>query len=164
MRLPLLQLCLWFVTIDHVASEASDSTKAACEEISANIPDAVSTLFAASYTRETLAYWSTTLRSIQPACIVHPKSTKDVSTAITILNKYPDVNFTAKSGGHDPNAGHATVSDGVLIALSEIAGVTYDDSTGLAHVKPGGEWNDVISSLEEFGVTIVGGRLGGWCL
>ncbi|KAK7414984.1 hypothetical protein QQX98_006217 [Neonectria punicea] len=80
--------------------------------------------------------------------------------AVKVLNKHPDVNVAAKSGGHDPNPGHATVHDGVLISLSEIAGTTYDRSKNVAYVKPGGEWNDVISPLDKEGVTVVGGRLG----
>jgi hypothetical protein len=44
--------------------------------------------------------------------------------------------------------------------LREISGTTYDKETNLAHIKPGGEWNDVIRALDPQGVTVVGGRLG----
>jgi FAD/FMN-containing dehydrogenase len=79
------------------------------------------------------------------------------------LNKYPDVKFAAKSGGHDPNPTHATAGDGVLISLNEMVGATYDADKKVAYVKPGGEWNDVISQLNKDGVAIVGGRLGMFC-
>ncbi|KAE9374008.1 FAD-binding domain-containing protein [Stipitochalara longipes BDJ] len=77
-----------------------------------------------------------------------------------ILNKYPGVNFAVRSGGHDPNPGHASTHGGVLICLRHMKGATYETNTGLAFVKPGGVWNDVITDLERDDITIVGGRLG----
>lgn len=48
----------------------------------------------------------------------------------------------------------------MLISLAELKGATYDRDKGVAYVKPGGEWNDVISELNKDGVAVVGGRLG----
>ncbi|RKL19402.1 hypothetical protein BFJ68_g3676 [Fusarium oxysporum] len=138
----------------------SASTKKACEEISKAIPGRVSQPFTINYNSQSSGYWSTALREIKPACVVTAKSAEDVSKAVTILNKYPDVKFAAKSGGHDPNPTHATAGDGVLISLNEMVGATYDADKKVAYVKPGGEWNDVISQLNKDGVAIVGGRLG----
>ncbi|SPJ84157.1 related to 6-hydroxy-d-nicotine oxidase [Fusarium torulosum] len=138
----------------------SAATTEACKEISKAIPGRVSFPFTINFDQQSREYWSTLLREIKPACVVTAKSSSDVSTAVTILNKYPDVKFAAKSGGHDPNPTHATVRDGVLISLSEMVGATYDSDKKVAYVKPGGEWNDVISALDKHGVAIVGGRLG----
>jgi FAD/FMN-containing dehydrogenase len=91
---------------------------------------------------------------------VLPQSAEEVSKVVKILNNYPNVSFAVKSGGHDPNVRHASVQDGVLISTKDLAGVTYDAEKNLAYVKPGGEWNDVIGSLDEQGVAILGGRLG----
>jgi FAD/FMN-containing dehydrogenase len=147
--------------VSHGALAApSASTVQACKEIANALPKRLSYPLSLQYGSETSEYWSTLLRSIKPACIVLPEYAEEVAAAVKILNKYPDVKFTAKSGGHSPNAGHATVKDGVLIALRNIAGTTYDPDTNLAYVKPGGEWNDVISVLDKHGVTLVGGRLG----
>ncbi len=44
--------------------------------------------------------------------------------------------------------------------MTDLAGATYDATKDLAYVKPGGEWNDVISDLAPSGVAVVGGRLG----
>ncbi|RVD81180.1 uncharacterized protein DFL_009054 [Arthrobotrys flagrans] len=139
---------------------ASDSTIKACQEISKALSSRVSFPLSLTYQNEVGEYWSTVLRDLKPACIILPESALDVSTAVKILNKYPDVKFTAKSGGHDPNIGHATVQDGVLISLSKLSGTTYDRARNVALVKPGGEWNDVITALNKEGVTVVGGRLG----
>lgn len=147
------------LAVPALAAPSASTTKA-CNEIAKNLPDIVSFPYAITFNTETTGYWSTTLREIKPACVVTAKSASDVSTAVTILNKYPDVKFAAKSGGHDPNPGHATAGDGVLISLAEMIGAVYDAEKKVAYVKPGGEWNDVISALNKDGVAIVGGRLG----
>lgn len=140
----------------------TQETTQACTDIKNALPGKVLTpgILAAEYAFETQKYWSTTLRSITPACIVQPVDAQDVSTVVKILNKYPSVNFATRSGGHDPNVGHATVQDGVQIVMTDMTGATYDASRKVAYVKPGGEWNDVISDLEPSGVAITGGRLG----
>jgi hypothetical protein len=138
------------------------ATTQACTDIQNALPGKVLTpgFLALEYEHETQQYWSTTLRSVDPACIVQPSSPEDVAAVVKVLNKYPSVRFAIRSGGHDPNVGHATVQDGVQIVMTDLAGATYDADKDLAYVKPGGEWNDVISDLAPSGVAVVGGRLG----
>ncbi|KAF7569056.1 GlcD FAD FMN-containing dehydrogenase [Pyrenophora tritici-repentis] len=140
----------------------SDATKKACAEINNALPGKVLTpgLLTVEYTYETQQYWATNLREVDPACIVQPNSAQDVSIVVKILNKYPSVQFATRSGGHDPNNGHATVQDGVVITMTDLVGATYDSDDDVAYVRPGGEWNDVIGDLEKSGVAISGGRLG----
>ncbi|KAJ4245724.1 hypothetical protein NW762_013848 [Fusarium torreyae] len=154
----LLSIFLLNVALASAAPSAASSK--ACQDISKAIPGRVSFPLTLDYKTESSEYWSTVLRDIKPACVVTAKSASDVSSAVKVLNKYPDVKFTAKSGGHDPNPGHATVRDGVLISLSELAGTTYDKAKKVAYIKPGGEWNDVAFTLGKEGVAVVGGRLG----
>lgn len=140
----------------------SAATTQACAEINNALPGKVLTsgLLTVEYTYETQQYWATNLRDVDPACIVQPNSAQDVAIVVKILNKYPSVQFATRSGGHDPNNGHATVQDGVLITMTDLVGATYDTEEDVAYVRPGGEWNDVISDLEKSGVAISGGRLG----
>jgi hypothetical protein len=70
------------------------------------------------------------------------------------------VDFVIKSGGHSPDAGHASVKDGVLIALRNLSGTTLDSKTNLAALKPGGHWWDAMKALDGTGRMVVGGRLG----
>lgn len=153
------------VLLLNILSVAAITTTAetteACNDISEALPDLV--LFPRNiirYKAEKLGYWSLAAQEVNPACIVSPSTAEDVSTVIQILNNHTNVEFAVRSGGHDPNVGHATTEGGVLISMSQMVGTTYDESTGLARVKPGGEWNDVIGALEPYGVTIPGGRLG----
>lgn len=99
-------------------------------------------------------------RENKPECVVFASSAKDVSTAFIELKNFPDVKFSVKSGGHDPNLGHSSVKNGVLISLNKMKGATYDSTTKLAKVLPGGEWINPISDLAKHDVTVVGGRLG----
>ncbi|SPO03123.1 related to 6-hydroxy-d-nicotine oxidase [Cephalotrichum gorgonifer] len=154
-----------FLTTALLAASAtlavSTSTEAACDEIAAATPERVwSNRLSRTYYSEVNSYWSTTLRDAKPACLVLPQSAEEVAAAVRILNKYPDVQFAVKSGGHTPNERHSSVRDGVLISTRDLSGVTYDEETQIATVRPGGEWNDVIGPLDEQGVTVVGGRLG----
>ncbi|KAF4121385.1 FAD/FMN-containing dehydrogenase [Geosmithia morbida] len=142
------------------AADPTASTTGACDELASSLPDRVWTEPSVEYLSESNAYWSTALRGLKPACIVLPRSVEEVSVAVKVLGSHPDVQFAVKSGGHTPNQRHSTVLDGVLISTKHLSGVTYRPDEQLAYVKPGGDWNDVIGSLEEHGVTIVGGRLG----
>lgn len=148
--------------VQSVLSVPTDDTVKACAEIKSALPGKVLTpgFLQLEYEYETQQYWATNLREVDPACIVQPDSAQDVSIAIKVLNKYPSVKFATRSGGHDPNKGHATVQDGVVITMTDLVGARYDAEEDVAYVKPGGEWNDVISELEKSGVAISGGRLG----
>ncbi|KAF1935820.1 FAD binding domain-containing protein [Clathrospora elynae] len=159
-------MCITLATLllgaHSVLGVPTPETISACAEIENALPGKVLTrgLLAVKYAYETQQYWSTTLRYVDPACIVQPVDAVDVSVVIKTLNKYPTVNFATRSGGHDPNVGHATIQDGVLITMTDLTGATYDAKENVAYVKPGGEWNDVIGDLEKSGVAISGGRLG----
>lgn len=154
-------LSLLFVLFLHLSNaSATLSALSACRAISNAVPGRVAWPLSFQYHSEIRSYWSSALHEVKPACVVRPRSVDEVSAAIKVLNKYPDVVFAAKSGGHDPNPGHATAHNGVLITMKDISGTTYDQAKKLAYVKPGGEWNDVISTLQPYNVTVVGGRLG----
>jgi len=158
---PFTSIALASILAAGVSAAASSSTKAACQEISAAVPNRVwSNHLAKNYYSEVNSYWSTALRDAKPACLVLPQSAEEVAAAVKVLNKYPDVQFAVKSGGHTPNERHSSIQDGVLISTRDLSGVTYDKQTQIASVKPGGEWNDVIGPLDKQGVAIVGGRLG----
>lgn len=153
------------LSVHSAAAAPTQAAFQACTEIKNTLAGKVLTpgLLAVKYDYETEQYWSTTLRQVDPACIVQPSSAEDVAAVVTVLNKYSTVPFAIRSGGHDPNVGHATVQDGVLITMTNLKGAEYDAEKNVAYVKPGGEWNDVIGDLEPHGVAIAGGRMGKIC-
>jgi FAD/FMN-containing dehydrogenase len=113
-----------------------------------------------AYGLENTDYYNIGLAELKPACIFQPTTAEEVSAAVKILNNFRDVPFAVKSGGHDPNPGHSSVKDGVLIALSKMDFVHYDKSLRTAQFGPGGHWNTLLTPLDKQGVTVVGGRLG----
>jgi len=133
----------------------------ACQQIEVVLgPGHVTYQGSRAYKEENADYWSVALSELKPSCIVLPTSAQEVSIVVTALNKYPAAKFVVKSGGHDPNPGHASCQDCVLIALKKLKGTVNDASRGVAYVQPGGKWSDVIGPLASQGVTVVGGRLG----
>ncbi|KAK8051867.1 hypothetical protein PG993_003252 [Apiospora rasikravindrae] len=93
----------------------------------------------AAYGAELSHYWSKSLADLRPACVVQPVTVEQVAAVVRVLNhqNHTSVPFAVKSGGHDPNPGHASVDGGVLIALHHMKGTRYDAEKGVAYVKPG---------------------------
>lgn len=105
-------------------------------------------------------YWSAANADLIPACAVFPNDSQDVSAIVTALLAQPSVPFAVKSGGHNPNVGFSSVSDGVLISMSNIAATTVSADQTTADVGPGSRWLAVAQALEPYNLTVVSGRLG----
>jgi FAD/FMN-containing dehydrogenase len=128
----------------------------ACKEIATVAPVVYS---GTAYKNELKDYWSYACAETKPYCVVQPTTPEHVAAAVKVLNKFPEAQFAVKSGGHDPNVGHSSIHEGVLIALGKLKGATYDRARDVAYVKPGGKWATVIGDLAPSGVAVVGGRL-----
>ena len=133
---------------------------AACADLITALPGRILRQGEKAYVKENSDYYNAGLKELLPSCIAMPRSAKEVSTIVKILNKHEKVPFAIKSGGHDPNPGQSSVHQGVLIALKHINGTEYDAKKRVAHVKPGGHWSDVLVPLIKQSVTVVSGRLG----
>jgi len=144
-----------------VSAVPSLSVQNTCLSLQQSLPGQVSFQGDKFYEHEISDYWHGGIRGMKPACVLHPTSTISVSTAVKILSDAPQqVKFAVKSGGHDPNRGHSSIHEGVLIAMRYINGTTYDPSRQVAYVRPGGNWVSVIRTLKPFNRTVVGGRVG----
>jgi FAD/FMN-containing dehydrogenase len=126
------------VLIPTGTAAPTTATKLACSQLSQSLPNKVFSPRQRQYKKENGDYWNAGLEELGPACIAMPSSAQDVSKIVTLLNEHENVPFAIKSGGHSPNAGMASVKDGVLIALRNVAGTEYDQKTELATIKPGG--------------------------
>lgn len=163
--LPLLALLLHLTaatpTPSLEAREASSAAAvAACSGIKSALGSKVYLSGDSQYASEQSNYWNAARRADKPACIVLPTSTTEVQKVVKVLKKYPNAYYAVKSGGHDPNPYHSSIDGGVLISLFQLAGATYDSKKGVAYVKPGGRWSDVIGDLAPSGYAVTGGRLG----
>ena len=81
------------------------------------------------------------------------ESTADVAAAVRWANRF-DVRVVARSGGHS-YAGYSTTSDGVVIDLSRLRGVSV--SNGRARIGPGAQLIDVQRALTRRGLTVPSG-------
>ncbi|KAK3935413.1 bifunctional solanapyrone synthase [Diplogelasinospora grovesii] len=101
--------------------------------------------------------WSETCWT-EPACVIKPKSTKNVAATLSIVSRY-QVKFAVRSGGHSPNPGWSSISsDGILIDLSRLDQITVSSDNTTVSVGPGQRWGNVLAALDPYGVSVIGGR------
>jgi FAD/FMN-containing dehydrogenase len=93
-----------------------------------------------------------------PTCIVTPGSASQLALLVNVL-VVNHVQFAIRSGGHSPNPGFANINNGVLIDMSLFNQVHYDASHNVALVGSGLTWGTVYTTLEQYNVTVVGGRV-----
>ncbi|GAP93181.2 putative fad binding domain protein [Rosellinia necatrix] len=93
-----------------------------------------------------------------PTCVVQPATAEQVSQAVSYLAQR-GVHFAIRSGGHSPAPFGANINDGVLFDLSRFDSVEYDAERGTAVVGTGMRWGDVYRYLDQYNVTVVGGRI-----
>jgi FAD/FMN-containing dehydrogenase len=111
------------------------------------------------YTEEQNNYWSTGCGALKPSCILYPRSAEEVAAIVKVLNQNNE-SFVFKSGGHNPNAGFASIDGGPLISTKDMNEVAFDSASMTVRVGPGNDWEDVHEALQDTGVTVVGGRIG----
>jgi FAD/FMN-containing dehydrogenase len=112
------------------------------------------------YVESRFEYWNARLSEATPSCIVYPTSAHDVSVAIQAIRS-SGTQFAVRVGGHNPNAGFASVDQGVLIDLRDLNQKSYDASTTLATFGPGHTFGEVYTFFADYGRTVVGARLAG---
>ena len=81
-------------------------TQGTCAEIRNRVPGKLWVPGDRTYAEENIDYYNRGLSELMLACLVQPTSTQEVSEVAKILNRYKDVPFAMKSGGHDPNPGY----------------------------------------------------------
>jgi FAD/FMN-containing dehydrogenase len=96
-----------------------------------------------------------------PWCFVLPSTAEEVSETITALksagNGAGDWHIAVRSGGHGSD-NQNSITNGIVIDLSQLNGTTYDETTNIASVGTGARWGDVYADLQEHDVSITGGR------
>lgn len=145
------------------ATTVSPNVTAACADITAGNIKTDSLPAAAldpDYIDAKTHYWSAANGDLSPQCVVYPTSAQEVSKIVTILNRYEDVQFAVKSGGHNPNVGWSSVDGGVLISMKNLSSTVYNAAESTADIGSGARWVDVISTLQPYNVAVVSGRLG----
>jgi hypothetical protein len=112
----------------------------------------------ADYAARQESYWSSSAK-IKPACIVLPRSTAEVATALKALVAAGQP-FAIRSGGHTNWAGSNNIEGGVTVDLSLLNIVTFDETSEIASIGPGSRWREVYAELKKYGRVVAGGREG----
>ena len=110
------------------------------------------------YTARQDSYWSNNAK-IKPACIVRPKSAKEVSAAVRTLVAAGE-KFAVRSGGHMQWAGSNNIEGGVTIDLGLLDWTRFDGASETVDIGPGGRWHQVYTELHKHGRVVAGGRDG----
>ena len=118
----------------------------------------------ADFVARQASYWSCSARSLKPACIVQPRSAREVATALRALVP-ARVPFAVRSGGHTAWASaNAIGADGVTIDLGYLDWVQLpsdeEDTGKTVNIGPGNQWGKVYAELALHGRTVAGGREG----
>ncbi|RYO75463.1 hypothetical protein DL766_002550 [Monosporascus sp. MC13-8B] len=109
------------------------------------------------YTDLIQASWSHTTW-LEPACIFVPRTVDDLQTSVPILAE-EDVKFAIRSGGHMPVTGAANADNGVMIDMSSFTQIEYNAENDHVVVGTGLRWQNVYEYLDQYEVTVVGGRV-----
>ncbi|TGJ82176.1 hypothetical protein E0Z10_g6569 [Xylaria hypoxylon] len=113
-----------------------------------------------AYNVSVASYFSQQQQAVQPACVVSPQTTQDVSTAIRILTSHTDgqCKFSIRSGGHASWAGASNIAGGVVIDIRALNSVDVHSDTSTVSVGAGAAWDDVYAKLDPVGRSVNGGR------
>ncbi|KAI3316473.1 oxidase/Diels-Alderase [Xylariaceae sp. AK1471] len=109
------------------------------------------------YDEEADAYWSATAYK-NPACMISPSEIRTLSVTVRSA-ELAQCKFAVRSGGHSPFAGFAGIDNGLLISMSEMTDLDYDENTQIQRSGMGNRWGDVYSYLRDKDRIVVGGRL-----
>ncbi len=128
-----------------------------CTALTAALQNKVSYPADTTYQSEEALYWSAQQESQLPACRVAPASSKDVSTALTIL-KAENCQFAVKSGGHASFAGASNIDSAVAIDLLDLTSFTIASDRKQVSVGTGLRWGQVYLQLDAQKLSVIGGR------
>ena len=151
--------------------ESSPEFTAVCDALASALPESVITPQNESAFKQSMnSYWAQQEREVVPGCVVRPRDTQELSTAVTILKREHDDRrrkrsdgnvgglFAIRSGGHSSVASAASIKGGVLIDVSLFREVTPSEDRLSVVIGAGAKWMDVSKVLDEMGLAVVGGR------
>ena len=91
----------------------------------------------------------------RPSAIVRPRQSSDIERIVSILVQ-DGHRFTIRGGGHSI-AGTCVADGTVMLDMSLLRRVTFDETTGIASAEPGALWCDYDAVTTRFGVASTGG-------
>ncbi|KZL71547.1 6-hydroxy-D-nicotine oxidase [Colletotrichum tofieldiae] len=111
------------------------------------------------YNLEKASFWSTIQGAASPACFFAPSSAQEVSKAV-VAARNGQCQFAVKSGGHYSFEA-STIDNGLVIDLAHFNRTTVSNDRNSAIIEPGARWSSVYPILQEYNLTVPGGRMFG---
>lgn len=95
---------------------------------------------------------------LNSTCIFSPTTTQATVIGVKVV-KFYNTQFAIRSGGHTPDPGAASTSEGILFSLENLNQIDLDTTNNIASIGPGNRWGDVYVNLEAKGFLVTGGRV-----
>jgi FAD/FMN-containing dehydrogenase len=89
-----------------------------------------------------------------------PETGQAVAGALSILSANSGCDFAIKGQSHMPAAGFANINGGITIDMTKLKSVSLNKDHSVASVGSGAKWLDAYTYLDQFNVTVAGGRNG----
>lgn len=95
---------------------------------------------------------------MKPQCVVRPQSNDAVILAVKSIMHH-SCPFAIKSGSHSLATGKNSIENGMVVDLIYLDHVRVSEDKTVASLGPGARWGDVYSKIEQYGLTVTGGRV-----
>ncbi|RDW94972.1 hypothetical protein BP5796_00735 [Coleophoma crateriformis] len=158
-------------------AELSTGATCACTQLASTYGSLLLTSNSTTYTAESIDYWDVRA-DLLPGCIFKPTTANQVADAVSTLVSC-GAQFAVRGGGHmnvsnminspNPfrgsalrmrqNPGSNNINGGVLIALNNLTDIKVASDNATVEVGAGLRWIDVYTTIEEYGLYCLGGRL-----
>ncbi|RDW88449.1 hypothetical protein BP6252_00481 [Coleophoma cylindrospora] len=138
-------------------AELSVGANCACTQLASTYGSLVLTSNSTTYAAETIDYWDVRA-DLQPGCIFKPNTANQVASAVSTLVSC-GAQFAVRGGGHMNNPGSNNINGGVLIALNNLTDIKIASDNATVEVAPGLRWIDVYTTVGQYGLYCIGGRL-----
>ncbi|KAJ6595860.1 FAD-binding domain-containing protein [Mycena vulgaris] len=152
---------LALLSIPFVVGAAINTTTAsalACGALNNGPLSAVMASSGAQFVAGATSAWNLLNAELVPSCIVFPRTTQDVATAMAAIFTH-NASYAVQSGGHSAMQGWNNVQNGVLIHFMNMRNVSYDAASSSVTFQPGLTWGEALDALEPHGVAVAGGRV-----
>ncbi|KAI1145867.1 putative FAD-binding oxidoreductase [Nemania diffusa] len=151
-----------FFSVLHTTAAVSHHSRLSkvpnvCKSFAENDGDIVTLMNSTNYEALRTVNWAWTAWQY-PDCILQPANAAELQSILPVLVQ-ANIPFAVRSGGHSPHPDTGNINGGVLIDLSMMNQLDYNAKTKTVAVGTGLRWEEVYPYLDQFNVTVVGGRV-----
>ncbi|KAL5363590.1 hypothetical protein BJX96DRAFT_187108 [Aspergillus floccosus] len=136
----------------------ASTASSGCTALSARLSEAVFFQNTAVYEYEASQFWSNT-ELMSPGCVFRPQSSQQLAKGLKSLVD-AEAKFAVRGGGHMGIRGSNNIDNGVLVVMSNLTTMKLSSDQSVLSLGPAYRWEDVYSYLQQYDLSVAGGRLG----